>query len=414
MRFLRFPLFVLVVLAAFGFGYGWRDMRSGDPSGGIGRLLAKQEAQPPIEVFRQNYRRIVQEFYKPVDERQLKYAGMQGLIASLGDPHSQLLEPKDAAEFSLETRGNFVGIGAKLGPSPDGARVSSVFSDGPAFKAGLRPGDTIYRVDALDVKGKAVDEIVSKIRGKEGTLVKLTIERPGAAKPKQFTIRRSLVVEPTAEGQMIPGTKIGLISISLFAEPTTMQFDRAIAQLAAKGARALVLDLRGNPGGLLETAVELLSRFASNKLAVRIRSRGGSEELAVTSSGDKLKRNYPVAILINEDSASASEIFAGVMQGYKLATLVGEHTYGKTSVQTPFPLIDGATAKITIARYDLPNGVEISRKLDEEGQYVSGGLTPDVQVPFEVNDRAAIGDPATDSQLRAAVKLLQQRLGAAA
>jgi carboxyl-terminal processing protease len=208
---------------------------------------------------------------------------------------------------------------------------------------------------------------------------------------------------------MIDGTKVGLLTVQQFAEPTTEQFDEALQGLETQGIEGLVIDLRNNPGGLLETAVEMLSRFVENKLVVRMKMRDGREEFAKTFVGAKHRFGYPVVVLMNEDSASAAEIFAGVLRDYKLATLVGEHSYGKASVQNVVMLVDGSSAKITIARYYLPSNTEMSRKVDEEGHYVSGGLVPDVKVSLDYTDMTNLGDPKTDTQLKRALEIIESK-----
>jgi carboxyl-terminal processing protease len=262
----------------------------------------------------------------------------------------------------------------------------------------------------MPTAGKDIDEIVSHIRGKAGTPVMITVVRQGAKKPLNIRAVRAKIIIPTVESAMLPGTKFGRIAVSQFAEPTAEQFDRGVQKLAADGMKGLVVDLRGNPGGLLETAVEMLSRFVSDKVVVRMKGRDGREEVARTYVGQAKKWPFPIVILINEDSASASEIFAGCMHDYHLATLVGEHSYGKASVQNVRMLVDGASAKITIARYFLPSTGDISRKVDEDGQYISGGLKPDVLAEFDVDSPGVLGDLKTDSQLKKAIEVLKSKV----
>lgn len=192
----------------------------------------------------------------------------------------------------------------------------------------------------------------------------------------------------------------------MFSEPTADQFAKAVEKLEKAGIKGLILDLRGNPGGLLESATEILSYFADDKPVVTMRMRSGRVAKETTYTGLKRNWRYPVITLVNETSASAAEIMAGVMKGYGLTTLVGEHTYGKASVQTVFPLRDGSGAKVTIARYYLPNGDDISRKVDEDGMYLSGGLKVDVEVKLQDEPTPIIGDPKTDNQLRKAIEVL--------
>lgn len=414
----RAILALVLVLAAFGAGFAWRDLRNGELPA-TGKVLglvggsAKGPALTPTQLFRASYQRIQSDYYRTVDPVDLRHAAMSGMMAELGDPHTQFLEPKVAEEFRKETQGdqNFVGIGARLAPDPLGAKVASVFRGGPAFKAGVQNGDLITTVDGLAVGGMVIEDIVDKIRGEPGTRVKLGILRGGAAKPVSITIPRGKIVVPTVEGRMLEPGNVGYITISMFSEPTTMQFDEALQRLESEGIKGLVIDLRSNPGGLLDTAIEILSRFLDDKIAVRLRYREGKEEVQRTLAGGARRFPYPIVALINEDSASAAEIMSGVLREYRLVTLVGEHTWGKASVQTVVGLIDGSGAKITIARYALPQGGDISRHLDEFGQYKSGGIQPDIEVPLDLGARTVIGDPETDNQLRKAIEVIESKRG---
>lgn len=413
MKFAKFVGIPLAFLACFSFGFTWRDLQSGSlPSTEAVRAFLGAPRSSLAEVsatqtFRTAYQKISADYFQTVDAKKLKYAGIEGLMGALGDPHTVFMEPALAREFEVETQANFVGIGARLSPDPMGAYVASVFEEGPANRAGLRVADSITGVDGESVVGKSVEFIVSKIRGEEGTPVRLQIVRPGAAKPLTLTIRRSKVITPTVEGKMLPDS-IGYVAVDSFAEPTNSQFTKALAKLGPD-LKGLVIDVRNNPGGLLETAVEMLSRFADDKVVVKMRMRDGREEVAKTYYGQRKALGYPVVVLVNEESASAAEIFAGALRDYKLATLVGEHTYGKASVQNVYSLVDGSNAKITIARYFLPSGQDISRRVDEDGQYLSGGLQPDFKVEIDPNAEFVYRDPAKDSQLKKAVEIIHSK-----
>jgi carboxyl-terminal processing protease len=190
-----------------------------------------------------------------------------------------------------------------------------------------------------------------------------------------------------------------------FSEPTAEQFDTALAKIEKTPIRGLIIDLRGNPGGLLDSAVDLISRFVGpGKVVVRMKARGERTSEARTFGGVERNFKYPIVMLMDEDSASAAEIFAGAMRDYQMATLIGEHSYGKASVQTLFPLRDDAFAKITIARYYLPSTKDISRKVDEDGVYVSGGLAPDIKVDVPVDQAIEVGKPEKDPVLKRALE----------
>ena len=257
---------------------------------------------------------------------ELKFAGMQGLMASLGDPHTMFLPPKAAEVFNEDTRANFSGIGARLQPDPLGAQVASVFEDGPAMHDGVKPGDLIVGVGGVVVAGKDINDIVDLIKGKEGTSVTLKIARKGTNEPVVLKIRRARVTTPTVDSKYFADKKVGYISITQFAEPTASQFDRAISKLEKNEIHGLVIDLRDNPGGLLETATEMLSRFGENKIVVTMHERGTAKEVVRTYSGMLHEYTYPIAVLLNENSASAAEIFSGCLRDYGKARLVGDHS----------------------------------------------------------------------------------------
>ncbi len=403
----------LAVLGSGALGFVWRDLKQGKmpDAGATSRLagvrtVAKQSSE---EVFRQTFSQIRHGYYRAVKPDSLKYAGIQGLMGSLGDPHTIFLPPRAAAAFSEETRGNFYGVGARLQGDTLGAAVRTVFEDGPAYAAGLRAGDVIIQVNGKKVSGQPIDDIVQQIKGKEGTLVTLVIARPKAEKPISMQIKRARIVAPSVESKYLEGSKMGYVSISNFAEPTTEQFDKELSRLDEKKITGLVIDLRSNPGGLLDTAAELMSRFVENKTVVTMRGRDGREEIVRSYSGAVRNWPYPVAVLIDENSASASEIFAGGLQDYKKATLVGTHSYGKASVQNIYPIIDRSSAKITIAKYYLPGGEFIGRKVDDDGIFVSGGLKPDVEVELNLDGEIEFGNPAKDNQLQRAIDVLKTK-----
>ncbi|CAN5468803.1 carboxy-terminal processing protease CtpB [soil metagenome] len=407
MRVFRSFAIGALVIGCAGVGFAWRDIQSGHAPdrGAVNRLLGVRTTSglTPDRVFRQAYQQINNGYVHKVSATDLKYAGMQGLVASLGDPHTIFMPPKLAQLFSEDTSGNFFGVGARLQPDPLGAKAASVFEDGPAYAAGLRKNDLITMVNGKKVAGIAIDAIVDQIKGKEGSYVLLTIARPKVNKPVQLKIRRARIQTPTVERAFFEKEDVGYLSISQVAEPTAEQFDRELTKLETQGIKGLVIDLRGNPGGLLDTTREMLSRFVENKVVVKMRLRGGEEEEVRTYSGMVKDQNYPIAILIDENTASAAEIFAGCLRDYGRATLVGTHSYGKASVQNLFPLTDAASAKVTIAKYFLPSGKDIGRKVDSDGVFVSGGLRPDIEVELDPNVDPLPQDPKTDRQLGRAV-----------
>lgn len=406
---MKIAAYLGIALVFGGVGYAWRDVKAGTPINPSSwqRLagVTDERKDSPEQVFKSAYRLIRDEYYRPVNADDLKFAGMQGLLASLGDPHTMFMPPKLASRFSEETVGNFFGVGARLGADPLGAKAVTVFEGAPAFKAGMRSNDVIIAVNGKKVAGLATDAIVSQVKGPENTYVTLTVMRSGSDKPLEFKIKRGRITTPTVESKVLEGSNVGYLSVSNFAEPTTSQFDHELDSLTAKGIKGLVIDVRGNPGGLLETAAEMLSRFVENKTVLTMKKRD-DQEVVKTYSGAVREWPYKIAILMDENSASAAEIFAGVLRDYGLVTLVGTHSYGKASVQNLYPLIDKSSAKITIAKYYLPNGDFIGRKVDDDGVYVSGGLAPDVPATLDLDKDPIPGDPKTDTQLAKAIEVV--------
>jgi carboxyl-terminal processing protease len=410
---------LLGLLAMFAFGFSWRDIQKLEvPSADsflalVGADTNRKASMSSVQIFRTSYHRIIERFAGKVDPKDLKYAGMEGMMAALGDPHTLFLEPKDSEVFSTETTGKFVGIGARLSPDPLGARVAVVFVGGPADQAGVKVGDYIVGVEGKSVEGVDIGKIVDRIRGPEGTMVTLKLTRPGKPQPFSLQMRRASVIVPTVSGLVLEGTSIGLVTVDSFSETTGQQFDAVLARLEAQEIKGLIVDVRGNPGGLLDTARDLLSHFIDDKVVVKMRMRGGKEEVVPSFSGKPDLVRFPTVVLIDSDSASAAEIFAGVLKDYRLATLVGETTYGKSAVQNVFKLRDTASAKITIAKYLLPSGLDVGRKVDADGQFVSGGLKPDIEIEQDENTLPVPADPSTDRQLTRAIEVLKTKLGVA-
>jgi carboxyl-terminal processing protease len=410
-NFHKIIIFSLLVIAFFCIGVSWPEIRSGLYTSNQTSLGAQggSGGNNPTELFSECYDRILNQFYKPVDATKLKYAAVSGLYSATGDPHTSYFPPKAAKEFMELTRGNISGIGAMLAPDRLGARIRKVIPGTPAAESEFKAGDLIIAVNGTNISGMSLDKIVEKIRGPEGTSVTLRLVRNHGPQPIEKTVVRRQVTIPTVEFKHFKEQGIGYIALSSFTEFTPTQFDKVLEGMKAKKLRGLIIDLRWNGGGFLEAAANILSRFVNGKVAVSMRGRDGKPQYVYTQKGHVYPFKYPIVVLINEDSASAAEIFAGVLRDYKLATLLGTHTYGKASVQSPITLYDGAVAKITIARYYLPKGEDIDRKVDEDMQYVKGGLKPDIEVPFEPNSGFESGDPKTDLQVRKAIEVILKK-----
>ena len=401
----------LAAFAAFGFGFAVPDLQAGQAPNAkaFAGLMGAQSTLTPAQTYQLHFDNIQRRYTRIVSPSELRASAMDGLVATLGDPHTNYFEPVAAERFTTENRGNFVGIGARLGENALGAAVAAVFESGPAFRSGLKVNDVIVTVDAEKVAGVPVTEIVGKIRGEEGTTVKLGVMRAGSASNVTLNIVRSQVEIPTAEGKML-ADNIGFISVSQFTERTPEQFDRALTKVIDSKAQGLIIDLRENPGGLLQSASAMLGNFVSRKLVVSMKMRDGSVKEEFTPGGAVVGFPKPVVILVDENSASAAEIFSGVLRDYKIATLVGEHSYGKTSVQNVHPIReDNASIKVTIAKYFLPSGVNFDRKVDEDGTYLKGGLEPDVLIELPTGEPVVIGDADKDPQLKKAIEVVKQK-----
>lgn len=407
----KFLLTALGMTACFSFGFYWKDIRNGQLSGSKRDTLfgiRTTKGMASEQAFKSVYTRVANSFYKRVDRSELKYSAMEGLVASLGDPHTNFFVPKINTAFKDETTGRFFGIGARLQPDPLGVKVVNVFSDGPAMKAGILAGDVITVVDGKNVAGMESDDVVLLIKGQENTTVRLKVIRPSAPAPIDFAIKRAKVVPPSVESKVFEKEKVGYLRILNFSQEVPDQFDQEWERVDKSNLKGLVIDLRGNPGGSLEGTVRMLSRFLDDKVAVTLKFREkGEEEVYETSKGDLHEYRYPVAILIDEESASAAEIMAGVLKDYGKAKLIGERSYGKFSVQTVFNQIDGAGIKLTIAKYYLPKSGAKSRKVDEDGAFISGGLEPDISVKLNEDLEFESGNLEKDQVLARAIQYIQ-------
>ena len=305
---------------------------------------------------------------QPVKDSDLFYGAMQGMVAGLGDPYSVYFPPKEADEFNKSLDGKFSGIGAEVGVKNNQLVVVAPLPGTPAEKAGLLPGDKILAIDSTSTVGMDSNSAVEKIRGDAGTSVKLTIMRIGFAKAKDFVIKREQI-NVASVSFSVKNKNIGYIRIMQFNQDTVPGFDSAIKQLQDKKISKLVVDLRNNPGGYLDAAVALASEWIpEGKIVSEKFSNGDTNDH--TTIGDHRLQNIKTIVLVNGGSASASEILSGALQDDKKATILGEQTFGKGSVQDFETLSDGSALKVTVAEWYTPAGKNINKQ----------GITPDVLV----------------------------------
>ncbi|MBP3569428.1 MAG: S41 family peptidase [Lachnospiraceae bacterium] len=339
---------------------------------------------------------IDQYYMNDISVEDMRIGAYKGLLEGLGDPYTCYYTAEEFDALMESTTGTYYGIGAVVQQDVRTMYITIVkpYVDGPAYNAGMLPGDIIYMVDGVDVTGMDIDSVVTMMKGPEGTIVKVTVVRDGESEPVELTITRGKIEIETIEYEMLDNN-IGLVTISSFDEPTPKQFKEGIEALKKQGMQGLIIDLRDNGGGLLDAVVEMLDYLLPEGMIVYTEDKyGNKEEYRGT---DKEVLDMPMAVMINGNSASASEIFAAAMQDYEAATLVGTTSFGKGIVQTILPLSDGTAVKITISKYYTPNGVCIH----------GTGVTPDIEV--ELNDelkQMVVIPREDDNQLAKAVEAL--------
>ncbi len=305
------------------------------------------------------------------DTTRLIDGAIDGMVASLDDPHSVYMPPSMFKELRQHTEGSFGGIGVTMGFKDNIVKIISVLEGTPGEAAGLRAGDEILAVDGVPTSELQNEEVALRIRGEAGTQVVLRILRDGVE--QEYTITRDVIQVASVRGTMVEGTTIGYIRIGSFAEHTGEEFASEMNRLAGEGMTALIIDLRENPGGLITSCVAVAEQVVPAGTIVSVIDRDGSEEVYRSSLS---ARKYPIAVLIDENSASASEILAGALQDTDAGTIIGTTSYGKGSVQAVLPLFHEDGLKLTIAKYVTPNG----RSID------GTGITPDIVVERSSTD----------------------------
>jgi len=336
---------------------------------------------------------LVHELYlrQPLSEKDLFYGAISGMVGALDDPYSVYFDPKDAAAFNEELEGQYSGIGAEIGKEEDYIVVVAPLAGSPAEAAGLMSGDYIVAVDGEDVIGATVDYAVSIIRGQADTEVVLTIVRDGFDSTIEVPITRGDIKINSVEWEM-RDDGIMYIKLSIFNEDTTSLFRQAAQEILTKDAKGIILDLRNDPGGLLTEAINVAGFWIYNSTVVE--QRIGSEIESYSANGQAWLSDIPTVVLVDGGSASASEILAGALQDYHLATLIGEQTFGKGSVQDYYEFDDGSALKVTTAEWLTPLG----RSIDKVG------ITPDIIVEYTTEDYESGATP----QLDAAVSQLKK------
>lgn len=379
---------VIIFVAGYVFGQGKIGFADGKLQ--VNRAYDKQHAD--YTLFWDAYDLLNSKFVdRPLDQQALLHGAISGMTAAAGDPYTVFFDPEQAKQFADELQGTFDGIGAEIGIKDDQMVIIAPLEDTPASRAGLLPGDAILAINDESTAGMTVDQAVSKIRGEANTEVKLTILHQGGTTPQELNIKRAHIEVKSMKFEIkeVDGKKIAVIKLSRFGEDTQGLFNHAVDVILQSGVKGIVLDIRSNPGGYLETAVTTAANWVdTDQAVVKERSFDGEVKVYNSESWPRLK-GIKTIVLVNDGSASASEIVAGALQDYGAAQLVGEKTFGKGSVQELSEMKDDSTIKITTAKWFTPN----DRSIDKNG------LEPDVKVELTREDVQAGRDPQMDKAL---------------
>lgn len=399
-KYFSFYLSLILFVVAFGLGflssqYYFIHKNVTDENGEVEQMkvlklnrMLNRSDEIDFQQFWDVWDKIKAKYVKTdIKDEDLFYGAVQGLVYALGDPYSLYFPPKAADDFAKDLSGELEGIGAEIGVKNQQLLIIAPLSDTPAEKAGLRPGDKILQIDKEPTIGMDANTAVSKIRGKAGTEVVLTVERDGWSEPKEIKIIRAKISVPSVTFQM-KNDKIGYFRVLQFNEDTQRQFDKGIKQFLNAGGNKIILDLRNNPGGYLDQAIKMASEWIEKGVVVSEKGNDGNNTNH-DSLGNARLQNAKTVVLINGGSASASEIVAGALQDTKKATILGTKTFGKGSVQDFEMFPDGSALKLTVAEWYTPNGRNINKE----------GIAPDTEVKEDWNKEKVGEDVMIDKAL---------------
>lgn len=351
---------------------------------------------PNLELFYEVYKKTTENYYgfEDISEKDLVSGMIRGFIEALWDKHSEYFTIEETKKFNEMLSGDFEGIGAVIEKNDFWVKIERIIAGSPAKESGLLSGDIIIKANNEELKEINLMEAVEKIRGKAGTTVSLEIIREGEKEIITKIVTRRKIDIPSVEGKILENTNFWYITLSIFGEKTAEDFYKNLSDIEKQNPKGIIIDLRDNGGGYLETAVSILSNFIEkDKILVTTKEKNSFLNKSYFSYGNE-RKNIPIIILINENSASASEIVAGALKDYNLAILIGKKSYGKGSVQQPFELSDGSEIKITVAKWYTPKDYGIDKI----------GITPDIEVDFEKEDY----ENKYDRQLEEAKKILSE------
>ncbi len=338
-----------------------------------------------IDTVGQNY------IERPVDQQKILYGAVRGAVAAAGDQYTEFFDPDELNGFKTDLKGTFEGIGAEIGKKNGNIVIIAPLDESPAKRAGLLPNDVIVQVEGQSTSDWSVDQAVKNIRGQKGTKVTLTLFREGHSKTFDVTITRDAISVKSVKllYKTVGSKNIAVLTLSRFGDDTKTLFDAAVNDLLTHHVDGLVLDLRNDPGGYLQTAVDVASNWVPEGKVIVTEARGTGESIPYNSLGYGRLKDLKTVVLINGGSASAAEILSGALQDYKLAPLIGEKSFGKGSVQELFDLPNNTAVKVTVAKWITPSGKNLHKD----------GLVPDMEVKRTEDDITANKDPQLDKAL---------------
>lgn len=381
-------LWVAIIFYFVGFLIGHKNLvfeQNYQPK--MANLELKQPGSVDFSVLNQAWQTITEKYVGTYSPQKLVYGAVKGMVGALGDPYSSFLEPTENNQLRQDLSGQFEGIGAELSQKDGRIIIIAPLAETPAEKAGLKPQDKILEINGQDTANMTVDDAVSKIRGAAGTEVTLLVDRAGFTTPRKFKITREKITVASVKWEMLGD--IGYIKISQFGDDTSDLAQKAAKELVQKQPKAIILDLRNNPGGYLDSSVDVASLFVTpGSVVVKEQYKDGHKEELKTTF-EPILQKYKVVVLVNEGSASAAEIVAGTLQDLRGATLVGQKTYGKGSVQELNNLDTLAVLRLTVAKWLTPK----DRAIDKEG------IKPDIEVKSTEQDQEQGQDPQLDKAL---------------
>ncbi|TLY36240.1 MAG: S41 family peptidase [Nitrospirae bacterium] len=368
-------VFLIVLMVGVLIGKGWD------------RAVMATETYEELKTFTEVLAHVQKHYVEEVKTKDLVYGAIRGMLATL-DPHSAFMPPEVYKEVQVETKGEFGGVGIQIGMKENRLTVIAPIDGTPAERAGVKAADIILKVNNESTKDMTLMDAVQKMRGPKGTKVTLTMHREGAPEPLVFTLTREIIKIESVKAKMLEGN-IGYIRLTQFQDQTARDMAAALKKLREQKMQPLILDLRNNPGGLLTSAIEVSEQFVGqSRLIVYIKTREGRKDDYVSHNKEQ-PDDYPIIVLVNEGSASASEIVAGALQDWGRAVVVGVQTFGKGSVQTILPLGDGSGLRLTTAKYYTPKGRSIH----------GVGIAPDIVVKGKPTATPTIRERDLDKRL---------------